>query len=73
MPPRLAAIFCMMKVNAMYFSFPVDVSTRYPSGRNVSSAMSFAISMEPINVMYTSASTLIRAFLHKRTIRSARI
>ena len=51
MPPRFAAMFCIMNVNGMYFSFPVVVSTRYPSGRNVRSAMSFAMSMEPMNVM----------------------
>ena len=51
MPPRFAAMFCMMNVNAMYFSFFVVFSTKNPSGRNVSSAMSLAISIEPMNVI----------------------
>ena len=64
MPPKFAAIFCMIKVNAMYFSFCVEDSTKSPSGRNVSSAISFAISIEPMNVIYTSINTHILAFLN---------
>ena len=67
-PPRFAAIFCIINVNAIYFSFFVVVSTKYPSGRNVKSAISFAISIEPINVIYTSAKTAKRAFLKYCTI-----
>ena len=66
-PPRFAAIFCIIKVNAIYFSLPVVVSTRKPRGRKVSRAISFAISIEPIKVIYTSARILIRAFLNKIT------
>ena len=72
-PPRLAAIFCMIKVNAMYFPLPVVDRTNSPRGRNVKSAMSFAISMEPMNVMYTSTRMLIRAFLKTMTIFLARV
>ena len=50
-PPRFAAIFCRMKTYAVYFSLFVHFRTMYPSGRNVMSAMSFAMSMEPMNVM----------------------
>ena len=71
MPPRFAAIFCIINVNAIYFCFPVLLSTRKPSGRNVSSAMSLAMSIEPMNVIYTSASTLMRAVLKKCTILRA--
>ena len=41
----------MMNVNAMYFSFFVVFSTKKPSGRNVRSAMSLAISIDPIKVI----------------------
>ena len=56
-----------MKVNAIYFCLPVVVKTRKPSGKKVKSAISFAISIEPINVIYTNAKTLIRAFLKSST------
>ena len=49
-PPRFAAMFCIMKVNAIYFSFPVEVRTKYPSGKKVKSAISLAISIEPKKV-----------------------
>ena len=51
MPPRFAAMFCITNVNAMYFCLPVVVSTKYPSGRKVRSAISLAISIEPIKVI----------------------
>ena len=51
MPPRLAAMFCMIKVKIMYLRLPVEDSTRKPRGRKVRSAMSFAISIEPRKVM----------------------
>ena len=44
-------MFCMTKVKAIYFCWPDTVRTRYPRGRKVSSAMSFAISIEPRKVM----------------------
>ena len=72
-PPKFAAIFCIINVTAIYFSLCVAVRTKYPSGRKVSSAMSLAISIEPINVMYTSARTLARAFLNSRTTLRASI
>ena len=72
-PPRFAAMFCIMNVNAIYFVFFVVVRTKYPSGKNVSSAISFAISIDPMNVMYTSARTAIRAFLKSCTTFLARI
>ena len=50
-PPKFAAMFCIINVNAMYFFLPVEESTKYPSGKKVNNAMSFAISIEPINVM----------------------
>ena len=67
-PPRFAAMFCIMKVNAIYFRFPVDSRTKKPSGRNVRSAISFAISIEPIKVMQTSAITAMRRFPVQTTI-----
>ena len=50
-PPRFAAMFCIMNVKHIYFSFFVLERTKYPRGRKVSSAISLAISIEPINVM----------------------
>ena len=49
-PPRFAAMFCIIKVNAMYLCLPVLERTKYPSGRKVRSAISFAMSIEPIKV-----------------------
>ena len=40
-----------MKTYAIYLSFLVEDRTKYPSGRKVKSAMSLAISIEPIKVM----------------------
>ena len=63
-PPKLAAIFCIINVNAIYrFLFAVD-NTKYPSGRNVRRAMSLAINMEPMKVMYTNAKMLLRVVLN---------
>ena len=45
--PRLAATFCMTKTNAVYFVLPHDDSTSQPSGKNVISAISFAMIIEP--------------------------
>ena len=50
-PPKLAAIFCIIKVNAIYLLFPVEVKTNRPNGRKVSSAISLAMSIEPIKVI----------------------
>ena len=50
-PPKLAAIFCIIKVNAIYFCLPVDESTKKPSGKKVSNAISLAISIEPKKVI----------------------
>ena len=33
-PPRFAAIFCIIKVNAIYLRFPVVESTKNPSGKS---------------------------------------
>ena len=68
MPPKFAAIFCIIKVNAIYCFLFVDESTKYPSGKKVSSAMSLASSIEPKNVTYTSASIQARVVLKILTI-----
>ena len=47
MPPRFAAMFCMMNTKAVSFLFPHDSSTKNPRGRKVTSAMSFAMIIEP--------------------------
>ena len=47
MPPKLAAIFCMIKVKAVSFLFPHESSTKYPRGKKVMSAMSLAMIIEP--------------------------
>ena len=67
-PPKFAAMFCIIKVNAIYFCLPVVDKTRYPRGRNVSNAISFAINIEPIKVTYASANTHERADLNNNTI-----
>ena len=72
-PPRFAAIFCMIKVNAMYFVFPVEERTKYPRGKKVKSAISLAMSIEPKKVTYESAKTQARAFLKSPTIFSAKM
>ena len=71
-PPRLAAMFCIIKVNAMYFFLPVEDKTKYPSGRKVKSAMSLAINIEPIKVIYASARIEARVFLKILTIFCAK-
>lgn len=67
-PPRFAAIFCIIKVNVIYFCLPVDDNTKYPSGKNVKSAISLAINIDPKKVIYTSARMLARVVLKSRTI-----
>ena len=47
MPPRFAAMFCMIKVRAVSFLLPQESSTKYPSGKKVMSAMSFAMTIDP--------------------------
>ena len=61
-------MFCIIKVNAIYLVFFVVESTKYPRGKNVRSAMSLAMSMEPMKVIYTRPRTLILAFLKSWTI-----
>ena len=72
-PPRFAAMFCMIKVKAIYFCLPVELSTKNPRGRKVNRAMSLAMSMEPIKVIYTRARTLSRALRKHWTIFWARM
>ena len=72
-PPRFAAMFCIIKVKAIYFSFLVVVSTKYPSGKKVKSAMSLAMSIEPINVINISVKMQIRAFFTFLTIFCATV
>ena len=43
----------------------------YPSGKKVKSAISFAMSIEPINVMYTRASIAVRILPVRATILRA--
>ena len=50
-PPRFAAIVWSINTYAMYFFLPELSRTKYPSGRNVRSAMSFAMNIEPMKVM----------------------
>ena len=57
----------------MYFCLPVELSTRYPKGKKVKSAISLAISMEPIKVMYTNTRIAIRALRKYWTIFLAMI
>ena len=59
-PPRFAAIFCIIKMGAINFSLPVAESERYPRGKKVKSAMSLARNIEPIKVIYTSAKASVR-------------
>ena len=61
----------MIKTNAVSFLLPHDSSTKYPSGRKVTSAMSFAMIIEPKKVTNTSASVILRMFLKRRTMTSA--
>ena len=72
-PPRFAAMFCIIKVNAIYLFLPVVLRTYSPKGKNVSSAISLAMSIEPIKVIYTSARTAIRIFLKICMIFLARV
>ena len=72
MPPKFAAIFCMINVNAIYFFFPAEESTKYPSGKKVKSAISLAMSIEPKKVIYTSAKIEARVFLKSNTILRAK-
>ena len=46
-PPKFAATFCITNTNAVYFVLPQEESTNQPSGKNVISAISFAITIEP--------------------------
>ena len=50
-PPRLAEIFWIMNIGAIYFSLLVAEREIYPSGKNVISAISLARNIEPINVI----------------------
>ena len=56
----------------MSFLLPMMENTKYPSGRKVISAMSLAMSMEPMKVMHKSASAAVRAVPVSRMIRCAR-
>ena len=67
-PPRFAAIFWIMKMGAIYFSFPVEEREIYPSGKNVKRAISLAKNIEPIKVIYTSARASVRVFPVSATI-----
>lgn len=51
MPPKFADMFCKTKRYAIYFSFFVTERAKYPRGKKVISAISFAIIIEPIKVM----------------------
>ena len=67
-PPKFAAIFCIIKVNAICFFLPAASNTKYPNGKKVKSAISLAISILPIKVTYTKAKTHARKFLNLLTI-----
>ena len=72
MPPRFAEIFCIMKRNAVYLVLPVCSTTIQPRGKKVRSAISFAINIDPIKVMYMRARKQLLRSLNFATIRLAR-
>ena len=51
MPPRLAAMFCKINTVATSSFLPAVEKTKYPRGRKVISAISLAMSMEPMKVI----------------------
>ena len=73
MPPRLAEIFCRTNRYAIYFSCFVTLSAKYPSGKKVISAISFAIIIEPIKVIIISNKNNERRFPAKPTSFRAKI
>ena len=72
-PPRFAEIFCKTKRYAIYFSCFITESAKYPSGKNVISAISFAIIIEPMKVMVISSIKSERIFPAKVTSFRAKI
>ena len=66
-PPRFADIFCKTKRYAMYFCCFATESAKYPRGKKVISAISFAIIIEPMKVMIISNKNSERKFPDKLT------
>ena len=67
-PPRFAEIFCKINRYAIWLSFLVTERAKYPRGKKVISAISFAISIEPINVIDIS---IINRLLRLPVIRTS--
>ena len=70
-PPKFADMFCKIKRYGMYFSCFATLTVKYPSGKKVISAISFAIIIEPIKVMIISIKNNPRRLpVNKTSFRS---
>ena len=73
MPPRLAAIACMTKVNGRARSLPVLASVTVESGSSIRSAMSLVANIEQTSVTPTRAHPSPRSVLKRRTTACATV
>ena len=70
-PPKLEAMFCIMKVKARYSVLLIYFKTRYARGKNVRSAMSFALTSAEMYVMNIKARIILLVVLNFLTTNLA--